>query len=587
MAAAARRRGEREGKAVAALAVAALVAAWARLWYGLDLDDEGHLLAIPWRWALGDRPFVDEQHLVQVAALPVYPFVKLWALAGGGDAGGLVLYGRHLYLAFAVLVAVAVWRAARPLAGGLAPLVALPSLLVVFEGAPALTPTAAAAGLLTVGTAWAARAAAGGPRRPAVLSGVAYGLACVVYPTLVFVVGFAGVGLALAMGRQARAWLASGRLLDPPDPPGPPTGRDAWLAVSAWTAGGVPVLAAALVLVMVLGGPELRQCWGWTFFVARESGQFGGAGKAFSVTWEALRFVAATWWALAGAAALALVQLSRPRLGRLLLPLGGLALLAVAARQGEAAAVVAAGAAAPYLLLFVPGERRDDGARLLLAAWAPAAVFAVMTAFTSSDGFAEAAVGMQAAVWVSLVLLVWALRGEATVAVATVAVVLLALAVGQWREVPGGVTHLDARFDRGPWWGIAVTARQRAAVDGLAADLAAVARPGDRLLLYPRGAGLYLLWDGPVATNSLQLPATGQPLARLPEKTRRWYLRQRVVPDVVVHLVDTEGLSDAELQAGCGGFLYPVVVRRDWYAVHRRPAGEPPQAVLARLAVLP
>ena len=77
-------------------------------------------MLVPWRWALGDRPFVDEQNLTQSAGLLAYPFVKLFALVRGGDVAGLVLYERHLYLALAVIVAACVFLLARRTLSGVA-----------------------------------------------------------------------------------------------------------------------------------------------------------------------------------------------------------------------------------------------------------------------------------------------------------------------------------------------------------------------------------------------------------------------------------------------------------------------------------
>ena len=65
--------------------------------------------------------------------------------------------------------------------------------------------------------------------------------------------------------------------------------------------------------------------------------------------------------------------------------------------------------AAPYLYLFVPAERREDGARLLLWIWAPALLVGAMTAYTSADGFVHAAVGLLPGVVASGLFLAWGL----------------------------------------------------------------------------------------------------------------------------------------------------------------------------------
>jgi hypothetical protein len=93
--------------AVALAAVGlALFFTWRRLFIGVDLQDESYSVLIPWRWALGDRPFLQEQNLQQVQGLLTYPFVKLFGVLRGYDVTGLVLYTRHLYLLLMLGVAV-------------------------------------------------------------------------------------------------------------------------------------------------------------------------------------------------------------------------------------------------------------------------------------------------------------------------------------------------------------------------------------------------------------------------------------------------------------------------------------------------
>jgi hypothetical protein len=90
-------------------AVAAVAFTWRRLFLGVDLQIESFSIVVPWRWALGDTPFVNEQNLSQISGLLAYPFVKLFGVVSGYDVTGLVLYTRHLYLLMMLAVAVAVF----------------------------------------------------------------------------------------------------------------------------------------------------------------------------------------------------------------------------------------------------------------------------------------------------------------------------------------------------------------------------------------------------------------------------------------------------------------------------------------------
>ena len=92
-----------------------LVLTWLRLFVGMDLRDESYYVLVPWRWALGDKPFVDEQSLLQIPGFLMYPFVKAFGFIRHYDPTGLVLYSRHLYLLLDIAVAVAMFLLLRRL----------------------------------------------------------------------------------------------------------------------------------------------------------------------------------------------------------------------------------------------------------------------------------------------------------------------------------------------------------------------------------------------------------------------------------------------------------------------------------------
>ena len=240
--------------AVAASLVAALALTWWRLFRGADLVDEAFAVLVPWRWALGDRPFVDEQNLTQSAGLLAYPFVKLFALVRGGDVAGLVLYERHLYLALAVIVAGCVFVLARKsLSASLAALVAAPFVTVVLFETPQLTANTLGALLLVAGAALGAVAVLGGGRRWALAAGIAFGLACVAYPTVLLLMPFVAVFLAFSVGERTVVMVARGSFLHPPPGELEPSGARAWRVLSAWALGGFLVVLPVGALVLAPG----------------------------------------------------------------------------------------------------------------------------------------------------------------------------------------------------------------------------------------------------------------------------------------------------------------------------------------------
>jgi hypothetical protein len=596
-----------------ATAAVALVLTWRRLFIGMDLQDESYYILVPWRWALGDKPFIDEENLAQVAGFLEYPFIKVFEVLRGGDVTGLVLYGRHLYLVLMLLVATAVFLALRRLVRWeLALPVAVVYVTYIFWETPQLSYNTMAGALLSLGAALGVWVVVhGGGRRWAFGSGLAFGLAVVAYPTLLFVMPFVAVFLALSLGaRSVRlvSHLFSER--GEPDAPGPPTGRTAWIALSAWVGGGLTVLVPIGLYMLSFGLAALERSLSYTMAVAESLDQLGGAPKAYEVTGGFWRFMWSAPYLLVAALLVYLVYLRWPRTGRVVLALVPLALW----RAGQHAMLDSAGFAivyafmAPYLYLFVPRRWREAGARLLYWVWVPALLAGAMTAFTSAAGYLNGAVGFLPALMVSGVFLAWSLESVTSpeeeppratarssspgteqgplpwLALAALCAVVLATLVFQFqfqqREVP--YASLTERFDSGPWWGIAVTPERYAQMNAFAADLSAQTRPGDRLLIFYQSPGYYLFWPGDISANSYWL-ANSDTLAPLPQSTVDFYRRNHVVPTVAVHLLVTEGMSDARLAGACGGLGYPPVLVRPRYSVQRKPIGKTTGQVLAGL----
>ena len=603
-------------------AAAALVLTWLRLFSGMDLQDESFYVLVPWRWVLGDRPFVDEQDLLQIPGLLEYPFLKVLGLLRGNDPTGIMVYTRHLYLLLMVGVALVVFLLLRRLVRWQLALPAA-SLFVtyIFWATPQLSYNTMALAFLTLSLAlgsWPVLAL--GRPRFAFASGMAMGLAVVAYPTLLFVTPFMGVLLAFAQGRRFTAMIAEGAFMHPPDPPGPPTGPAAWLVLRTWVLGGLAVLVPVALLLLSFGPRNLWTSWQATMVGAREIQQLGGASKAVAVVQGFTRLV--TWrpYLLVAVLLAYLVYRRWPRLGRVLLALLPLALWAAAQRPGlwTSGFVIIFAFLSPVLYLFVPRARRPAGARLLVWVWAPSVIAGSMTAYTSALGYVNAAVGLAPAMITGGLFLAWALDtgGEPEEAAAAsllpgagsaaeraapprgrpgawtwlafaVLTALVALTVTfqfafQQRDVPA--SRLTSRFDSGPWMGIAVTPERRAFLDTFAADLAATAKPGDRLLVIYPGNGFYLYWRGALAAGSLWL-APG-PEGRLRDRTIDYLRRHEVVPTVVVRTLPTAGLTGARLEAAGGGLGYPPALVRPAYVVFRKPAGETTAQVLERLSRL-
>jgi hypothetical protein len=598
-------------------ALLTLVLAWRRLFQGMDLQAESYYVLVPWRWALGDKPFVHEQNLAQVSGFLVYPFVKAFGLLSDYHSGGLVLYSRHLYLGLMVVVAVVAFLVLRRLVRWeLALAVVLPFLTFVYRATPQLSYDTMGAAFLTLGAALGVTVLAlGGGRRWAFASGVAYGLAVVAYPTLLFVAPFVAVFLALALGERATEMLARLSIAEARGSREGESGRRAWRAVSAWVLGGLVVVVPFAVYVLSFGVRTLERCWSYTVHAAQGTDVLGGAPKAVEVARDFFLFVWSAPYVLIALVVVYLMYLRWPRWGRAALVLVPLVLWRAGQHGGLDAAgyVIAYAVLTAYLYLFLPERRRETGAKLVLWVWLPALFAGAMTAFTSSAGYRNAAVGLLPALLSSGLFLTWALepasgggtgaegteavrRSDAAsaapprrattpwlalVALLGVVAVTLVLQV-QFQQEGRVAAELTRRCDFGPWWGISVTPERYEQLLTFAADLRSEARRDDQLLVFYQTCGLYLFWDGGIAANSYALWGE-HPSSPLPQSTVEYYRRYRVVPTLALHVLDTRGMSGAQLTAACGGLAYPPIVVRPWWALQRRPAGETTGDVLARL----
>src|SRR5271154_313747 len=95
---------------LAAFTLTAVGVSYWRLYYGVDFTDEAWYVAVPYRFVLGGRPYVDELSVPQTsAAVVLYP-----ALAG---RTGLVLFVRQLHFLVALAAGGAVALSLKRVAG--------------------------------------------------------------------------------------------------------------------------------------------------------------------------------------------------------------------------------------------------------------------------------------------------------------------------------------------------------------------------------------------------------------------------------------------------------------------------------------
>ena len=551
-----------------AVVVVALTLAWRRLSLGVDLTDEGFTVAVPYRFALGARPFVDEMNILQTAGFFSFPFVKLYVWLRG--ATGIVLFMRHLYLAWTVLVAAVAFVGLRRVARWEHALLAcaLCSTLVIATMSD-LSYNTLAAGLLVIAMGLGARAlvAPGGVRWLAG-AGAAQALAVLAYPSLVVVLPVTAACLVVAARGRRR------------------------LALRAFAAGALATLAAEALLLASFGVSNVLRCERYQVSDWHRLNGSAGPAKVWSVIDGAFAHLALYPLVVALALVVWLAYRRFP-LARLALVLTPLALLPFGEQivsGGDGFAVIY-GLAAPLFYLFVPAERRAVATTLLVWGYLPSLCAGLVTGYTSAAGWLQMDVGLLPAIVVSGVYLALALvprDGEPALVRRTLPYLALACLSGMlavtlhydYQFLPRAVPYsqLTVTLHGGPYDGIRATPGRAAYLEGLRADLPRVARPSDRLLIFYQAPAFYLFWPHRVATNSVWISSAkgldvNDDPGPLPPATLAYYARRGVTPDVVVRVIDTAGLTPAELQARyAGGLPYTLVLTRPHYAVFRRPA---------------
>jgi hypothetical protein len=190
-----------------------VVSCWQRIQLGVELTDEAFPTALAYRFALGDRPFLDEMAAGQTPAVFLWPLVWLYVKIAG-SSHGIVLFARCLFFAFGAGTAgVVFWVLRRYLLWPAALIVAL--LCVVYVPFTIAAPNYNALGMdfFTMGSFLCLRAATEASfRRPAYWAGICLGLGVLAYPTyapaVLLLVGC--TALTRSSGRLASSALVIG-----------------------------------------------------------------------------------------------------------------------------------------------------------------------------------------------------------------------------------------------------------------------------------------------------------------------------------------------------------------------------------------
>ncbi len=570
------------GRVVLGLALAAV---YPRLFYGIEFFDEAYYLALPVSFASGYQPFLDEHAVHQFAALLIRPFVSAYLyLVGSTD--GLVLFGRHLYLACGALSAWVVrgfWtRALGERVGNLLAAVALTyiPLCVISLSYNSIVYFGLLAGSALLASAPLGHAVA----RHMLLGTLCMGAVVFAYPTMLPVAAISVAGGLWAVHVTCSVDDRRKALV--------------WTGVAA---GGVFATGSAVLLVLdfpVAFGSMLE-------FSQAQGAQGGGAAKWKAISLE-FRFQMKLFAAIATALAIVVMGVARGGTARLSIFAAALVwpALAVASttyRQFHAPfttvpyVLAIIGLAAPLVLLR-SGDRFARPERIAIAIVTVTSIAAtVAILWSTANGLRNAAIGLTPAALVALGCLAVNRRGHeakgagtATVPFTILVVSLIFFQVHQlwthaYREfVPN---ELEQTVERGAWKGIKTTSLKILFMNELQADLERIRGDAETVIYFDYFPAGYLMSDLRPRTPGLWLFPNSrifQGTARLRDVYAQRLRAHGSLPDIAVEMIciPAQPFTWMRLPEGdaVGALFdesaYETVLERPCYTIARR-RGEP------------
>jgi hypothetical protein len=506
----AERRRQLETVLAAAVSLVAIAVVYWRLYYGIDFTDESWYVAVPYRLVLGARPYVDEISVPQTtAAILMYPF--FWVYDRLAGLTGIVLFVRHLQFVLSLAAAAGVFVSVRPLVGrNRALLIGSAIVLFVPFDIHSLSYDSIGSDMFAAGCLLAF-AAAGSSRAARRAAPLCLGLAAFAYPPLL-------PAVALVCGTHVVAERGRGRV------------------AAAWR-GGVALALPLAGFALLAGTAGLHVVAADYRNSSTYLGQAGGFGKLVSIAGHEWHTLPLRYLLFGVLATIAVLWERKPGLARLLV--ATLPVLVLPPRLTFYAAsleyVAHLAWLAPALLLLV--HRRPPARRLFATVWVPAVVGGFLTAYSSSNGGANLAIGFLPGAVVTAVFLVWAIEPSAPSLLATVPLVVVVAALALFVAVPvyrdGSLSTLTARVGRGPFAGLLTSPRKRAFVAEIGKDVGRWPRQCRIVFLNDFPAG-YLLTKARPDTNAAWIERVPRSVVTRYRDGLIRYYRRHGFPDVVV-----------------------------------------------------
>jgi hypothetical protein len=481
------------------ICVAAIAVLCWRMLHGIDFTDEAFYVALPLRFALGDRPFVDELSIAQTAGLLLYPVVKLYVWIVG-DLTGIILFIRALYVVVFGLVGWSAYALARcciPRPAAL--LCGAMCMLVLPYGIPGLSYNTLSMALMASGLFAIARAQLLDEpprrfwRRPLFWAGFAHGAAVFAYASLL---------LAIAVTALAVFVLAP---------------RSRLRAVATYAAGGLVFVALILPLFVRAGAHNLR------IELDYLAGASAGAGFALdAVLWRIYEFYS-LHPELPRALLAIVAAIVIARRWPLLVACGAVA-IPLLARGSDQGANLASLAYLASFALFGPvlaaGIRERRVTRVLvIGVIAPSMVSAAMICLSSTNRVYAAGIGLYPAAVAAAILLVMFIVQTAARArwpalhpylalapgLAIAALVACLLFDGDYYR-DGPRSAMTQRITYGPYLGLYTTPAKAEVLHDLTADIERYVEGRRALFLYDLPVGYMIAMRRPMVSSSWTFP---------------------------------------------------------------------------------
>jgi hypothetical protein len=421
------------------LALFALV--FNRIHYGVDLADEAYNIALPYRFALGDTPFVDEMAPQQTSSLLLFPIIKSYTLLFGTES--LIIFMRYVYLLFATAVALIIYGTLREhLGGNLSFMISLLVVLYAPYGAIFFNYNRLAFLLFSAGCF------VGVLKRDKLFwSGMLHGLTVIAYPFFAI---------------PCTAFFLIGAF------------RYRNVKILQYVYGALIPLSAFLAVVLWIGFDHLLNMM-WSLRAGIHGGSLEKLNQLILGIWNQVDYKWAIFLYCIGVFALSR-KYKQASIALAMIPLIPFCAFRFPSPSAPSWYFIVFGLLAPYLMLFTSKEATLPRS-IFLEIWLPSLIAGLTTGFISAGGAINFGIGIVPGVLVTVILLVCILREGASEIHQSVSgfipgFLLIILLVFQYSFVyaEGSYSKLSIKIERGPYRGLYTSPHKKQYLESILHD---------------------------------------------------------------------------------------------------------------------